>query len=214
MTDRPRVGISRCLLGDEVRYDGTHKRDEALLRMFGGEVEWVPVCPEVEIGMGTPRDPIQLVARDDGVASLHERVRLVGVDSGEDWTDRMHAWARDRVQQLKSLNLAGFVLKAGSPSCGIDRVRVQHHGPPKDGHYVGKVDVRVCSVRLQPDLPCETRTGRGLFAQALIEAIPNLPVADEEQLRDPRVRDDFVTRVRARHAHSKPQIPNPTSKDF
>jgi uncharacterized protein YbbK (DUF523 family) len=67
MTDPPRVGISRCLLGDEVRYDGTHERDEAVMAALGPDVEWVPVCPEVEIGMGTPREPIQLVATHDGV---------------------------------------------------------------------------------------------------------------------------------------------------
>lgn len=202
MTDRPRVGISRCLLGDEVRYDGTHKRDDALLRMFGGEVEWVPVCPEVEIGMGTPREPIQLVARRDGVPSLNERVRLLGVDGGEDWTNRMQEWARERVRQLKSLNLAGYVLKAGSPSCGIDGVRVTHAGRPD-------------RAALQPDRTAlETRTGRGLFAQALIEAMPDLPVADEEQLKDPGVCEDFVARVLAHHANPKPQIPNPKPEDY
>lgn len=179
MTNRPRVGISRCLLGDEVRYDGTHKRDDAILRMFGGDVEWVSVCPEVEIGMGTPREPIRLVAKHHGVASLDARVRLVGVDSGEDWTERMHAWAHERVRQLKSLNLAGYVLKAGSPSCGIDDVRVEHPRPPDQA-------------------PVETRTGRGLFAQALIESMPDLPVVDEVQLKDSRMREAFVARVRAR----------------
>ena len=164
---KPRVGISRCLLGDEVRYDGTHKRDDELLEALGRQVEWVPVCPEVEVGMGTPREPIQLVSSTHGVASANECVRLVGVESGEDWTTRMHAWARERVAALQQLTLSGFVLKARSPSCGIEGVRV-----------VGG------------------REGRGLFAQALVEAMPWLPVEDEERLSDARVREEFLERVR------------------
>jgi uncharacterized protein YbbK (DUF523 family) len=172
---RPKVGISRCLLGDEVRYDGTHKRDDSLIEALGRHVEWVPVCPEVEIGMGTPREPIQLVAAADGVPSAHERVRLIGVDSGDDWTDRMHAWARQRAAALRALNLSGFVLKARSPSCGVEGVRVVH----------------------RPDR--ETSAGRGLFAQALTEAIPDLPIEDEARLADPAARNRFLARVLAHH---------------
>ena len=84
---RPRVGISRCLLGDEVRYDGGHKRDALLLSTLGALVEWVSVCPEVEAGMGTPREAIDLVESDDGVAAGQARVRLLGVRSRADWTE-------------------------------------------------------------------------------------------------------------------------------
>ena len=170
---KPRVGISRCLLGDEVRYDGTHKRDDSLIEALGRHVEWVPVCPEVEVGMGTPREPIQLVATGDGVPSADERVRLRGVESEQDWTGRMYSWAEQRVAALRALNLSGFVLKARSPSCGIEGVRVVY-------------DDR------------ETLSGRGLFAQALIDAMPDLPVEDEARLSDPRVREDFLERVRRR----------------
>ena len=174
---KPRVGISRCLLGDEVRYDGTHKRDDDVLEALGRQVEWVPVCPEVEVGMGTPREPIQLVASSEGVVSANVRVRLVGVESGEDWTTRMHAWARERVVALQPLNLSGFVLKARSPSCGISGVRI--------------VDPAGSASRN----PAYVREGRGLFAQALVEAMPWLPVEDEARLGDPRARGEFVSRV-------------------
>ena len=170
MNARPRVGISRCLLGDEVRYDGTHKRADDVLALLGDAVEWVPVCPEVEVGMGTPREPIQLVARPDGVRSGQERVRLLGVTSGADWTGRMSGWARHRVEALRSLNLSGFVLKARSPSCGPRGVAIQS----------------------SPD------TGRGLFAQALIDALPDLAVEDEERLQNPAFREAFLRRVRER----------------
>src|SRR4030095_824719 len=85
--DRPRVGISRCLLGDEVRYDGGHKRDDLLISTLGALVQWVAVCPEVEAGMGTPREAIDLVASDDGVTVAAARVRLLRGGSRIDWTE-------------------------------------------------------------------------------------------------------------------------------
>jgi uncharacterized protein YbgA (DUF1722 family)/uncharacterized protein YbbK (DUF523 family) len=168
--DRPRIGISRCLLGDEVRYDGGHKRDPFLVETFGRFVEWVPVCPEIEMGMGTPREAIHLVASRDGIPSGEHRVRLLGVRSGHDWTRDMDRWRRTRVRELADARLSGYVLKKDSPSCGLERVRVH-------------ADTAV------------TRTGRGLFAQALIDALPNLPIEDEGRLHDPRLRDNFVERV-------------------
>ena len=124
---KPRVGISRCLLGDDVRYDGTNKRSDAVIAL-GEDVEWVPVCPEVEVGMGVPREPIQLVSIIDGV-------RLQGVDSKEDWTGRMDRWARDRIAALAADRISGFVLKARSPSCGPTGVLVHHDdaGPTATG---------------------------------------------------------------------------------
>jgi uncharacterized protein YbbK (DUF523 family) len=191
---KPKIGISRCLLGDQVRYDGTHKRDDSLIEALGQHVEWVPVCPEVEVGMGTPREPIQLVASVDGVPSANARVRLVGVESGRDWTEQMHSWARQRVAALRALNLSGFVLKARSPSCGIEGVRVVH-GPAEAGP---SDDVR----RGHLQAADETFNGRGLFAQALVEAMPDLPVEDEARLSDPHVRDQFLARVRHRATHA------------
>ncbi len=172
--DRPRIGISRCLLGDEVRYDGGHKRDAFLLETLGRDVDWVAVCPEVEIGMGTPREPIQLIASADGLPSGNHRVRLLGVTSGRDWTQAMSSWSRDRLRELAAAGISGYVLKSGSPSCGMD-------------------GVRVCAGDGVNDVP--VRTGRGLFAQALIDMMPDLPVEDDERLHDPRVRAAFVGRV-------------------
>jgi uncharacterized protein YbgA (DUF1722 family)/uncharacterized protein YbbK (DUF523 family) len=168
--DPPRIGISRCLLGDEVRHDGGHKRDPFLVSTFGRFVEWVPVCPEVEVGMGTPREAIHLVASTNGASSNGQPVRLLGVASREDWTARMTTFAASRVRALKSAELAGYVLKKDSPSCGLERVRV---------HEDGRV----------------LRTGRGLFAEALVDAVPNLPVEEEGRLNDPALRENFVERV-------------------
>jgi uncharacterized protein YbbK (DUF523 family) len=168
---KPRVGISRCLLGDDVRYDGTNKCSRAVIAL-GEEVEWVLVCPEVEVGMGVPREPIQLMADDDGRRSGSERVRVEGVRSGEDWTVRMHDWAHARVAELSAQGISGFVLKARSPSCGPAGVLVHH------AHREA------------------TPTGRGLFAEALASAIRALPIIDEEALEDPRARDEFMRLVR------------------
>jgi uncharacterized protein YbbK (DUF523 family) len=167
---RPRVGISRCLLGDDVRYDGSHKLADELIAALEPHVDWVPVCPEVEVGMGTPREPIQLVARADGVRSGDARVRLLGVETGNDWTDRMHAWARQRVETLRESGLSGFILKARSPSCGVHDVAIRE-GPPDPG--------------------------RGLFAQALVDAMPDLPIASEDDLRSVEARQAFLARVSA-----------------
>lgn len=112
-----RVGISACLLGQEVRFDGGHKRDSFLADALGPYVEWIPVCPEVEVGMGTPREPLQLVR--DG-----ERTRMVTAPSGIDYTDRMNHWARRRVAALAHEDLDGYVLKKNSPSCGMLEVRI------------------------------------------------------------------------------------------
>ena len=112
-----RIGVSSCLLGQKVRYDGGHKRDAFLVDTFGRHVEWVPVCPEVEMGMGIPREAIRLVAKGDAV-------RLVGTRSATDHTEAMRRFARVRLDELAALDLCGYVLKKDSPSCGLMRVKV------------------------------------------------------------------------------------------
>ncbi len=112
-----RIGVSACLLGETVRYDGGHKKDAFVTDMLGRFVTWVPVCPEVEIGLGTPREPIRL--EGDPAAP-----RLVGTKTGVDLTRRMTDYARRRVAALAELGLSGYVLKRASPSCGMERVKV------------------------------------------------------------------------------------------
>ena len=168
--ERPRVGISRCLLGDAVRYDGGHKHNAVLLSALGALVEWIPVCPEVEAGMGTPREAIDLVESDDGVPAGQARVRLLGVSSRSDWTETVTTFAAAHVATLADLD--GYVLKSDSPSCGLHGVRVQGSGGV-------------------------ARVGRGLFAEALVQMLPALPVEEETRLGDVAVRDEFIRRVRA-----------------
>lgn len=169
MSDRPRVGISACLLGEPVRHDAGHKRDVWLADVLGPRVDWVPVCPEVEAGFGTPRETMHLVRTEaNGVA-------LITTTTARDVTDTMCACAGRRVDELARADLDGYVLKADSPSCGVDGVRV-----------FTSPSAAEC-------------TGRGLFAEALIARLPDLPVADERRLSDQRVRQQFVERVFAHH---------------
>ena len=119
--DPIRIGISSCLLGQAVRFDGGHKRDAFLTGTFGAFVEWVPVCFEVECGFGTPRESIRLVR-------VENDVRLLTVRTAVDLTDRMAAYVRRRVAALDAEELCGYVLKKDSPSCGMARVKIYGTG--------------------------------------------------------------------------------------
>jgi len=112
-----RLGVSACLLGREVRHDGGHKHDRFLTDVLGVHVEWVPVCPEVEVGMSIPRPSIRLEQRDDGLHLIEPR-------GGADHTHAMTSYAARRVHDLERLALCGYVLKKDSPSCGMERVKV------------------------------------------------------------------------------------------
>ncbi|TKS60234.1 MAG: hypothetical protein EWM73_03151 [Nitrospira sp.] len=117
-----RLGISRCLLGDEVRYDGRHNLDNFLTGVLGRYVEWIPVCPEVEAGLGTPREAMRLVGNP-------QSPRLVTIKSRIDHTRALERMATNRIEGLKNLDLSGYVFKKSSPSCGIARVRLYNeHG--------------------------------------------------------------------------------------
>src|SRR6185503_5042522 len=105
MTDqRIRLGISACLLGEPVRFDGGHKRDRFLVESLGPFVDWVPVCPEMESGLDAPRESMRLVESDG-------QIRLLTNKTARDHTTRMHGFARRRVEELASDALVGFVLK-------------------------------------------------------------------------------------------------------
>ncbi len=169
--DRPiRVGVSACLLGQKVRYDGGHKHDRYLTDLLGAHCEFVPVCPELEVGMGVPREAVRLLGSV-------EAPRMVGRRTGEDWTARMNRCVARRVAQLETMELSGYILKKDSPSCGMERVKVYGEG---EGAL--------------PD-----KTGRGLFARALMERLPLLPVEEEGRLNDARLRENFIVRVFSYH---------------
>lgn len=122
-----RVGVSACLLGQEVRYDGGHARSRYVTDILADHFALVPVCPEEEVGMGTPRETVRLVGDP-------QAPRMVGGKSETDWTTRMNAWSRRRVRELTAEKLCGYVFKKNSPSCGVFRVKVygaKGHPPQK-----------------------------------------------------------------------------------
>ena len=154
------VGVSSCLLGDAVRHDGGHKRDAFVTRVLGRYFEYVAWCPEALAGLGVPRPPIRLAGDPDAPRA----VRVA--DASVDVTDALLEVARDTVPGMRALR--GYIFKRGSPSCGMERVRV--YGAP------GK----------------SPRMGVGLFARAVMTAHPLLPCEEEGRLSDPTLRESFV----------------------
>ena len=112
---RLRLGVSRCLLGEAVRYDGGDKRDHWVADRFGPMVEWVRVCPEEEAGLGVPRPKIRLESADGSI-------RVREVESSIDHTEHLQSWADQRLPELGDLD--GYVFKSRSPSCGVEGVEV------------------------------------------------------------------------------------------
>ncbi|BDD88390.1 YbgA family protein [Desulfofustis limnaeus] len=120
-----KIGVSACLLGQPVRYDGGHKHDRYITDILGRYFTFVPVCPEVECGLSIPREAMRLVG--DPAAP-----RLVTVRSGVDLTDQMNSWAENRVAELEKEDLCGFIFKSKSPSSGMERVKVyDRNGVPR-----------------------------------------------------------------------------------
>lgn len=112
-----KIGISSCLLGKKVRFDGGHKHDRYLTDTLGRYFDWIAVCPEIEIGMSVPRETIRLVGDVDAP-------QLIGHKSKHDYSGEMNTWSDKRLQKLAALDMCGYILKKDSPSCGMARVRV------------------------------------------------------------------------------------------
>ena len=159
-----RIGISTCLLGENVRYDGGHKLDRFLRDTLGQYVQYVPVCPEVECGLGIPRESMHLEGDP-------ENPRLVTTRTGVDMTGRMTRWASQRVKELESEDLSGFIFKSRSPSSGMERVKVfTDKGQP-------------------------VNSGVGIFARIFMEHFPRVPVEEDGRLNDPGLRENFIEAI-------------------
>lgn len=158
------LGISSCLLGNKVRYDGGHKLDPFLTGTLGQYVEWIPVCPESACGLGIPRE---VMALEGDPAS--PRIRTVW--SNIDHTALLQRWIKGELKVLADIDISGYVFKARSPSCGVRDTKV----------FDGK-----CRIKSR---------GPGLFARAVMDAFPLLPVEDEERMHDPVLRENFIERV-------------------
>lgn len=172
------VGISACLMGEPVRYNGGHKRSRYCLDVLAERFRLEPFCPELEAGLGVPRDPIRLVGKPG------EEPRLVGTkDPGLDVTERLAEVSERFVEQHR--HLRGFILMKGSPSCGLERVKVYHdNGMP-------------------------SHSDSGAFVRALRRHFPELPLEEEARMNDAVLRENFITRVYAfddwkRHVEAGP----------
>ncbi len=164
MKRKPKIGISACLLGEKTRYDGGHRLDPVLISTLEPLVEFVPVCPEVELGLGVPREEMRLVGDP-------ESPRLITTETGIDLTNRMAEWALKRIKELEKESLKGFIFKARSPSCGRGDVKTYD----RDG--------------------VPAREGTGLFARAFMRHFPLVPTEDEDGMREPVVRQNFIERI-------------------
>ncbi len=171
-----RIGLSACLAGERVRWDGTDRLQRRLIDALGPLAELVTVCPEVELGLGVPRERIRLV-------DAPGRVRLIGEDSGRDLTDDMNAWAGARLNRHDVAGVDGWIFKSGSPSCGLAGVRLYE-------------DASRARFR---------RAGQGRFAAIVRARWPDLPVADEEQLADDEALGRFAAATLAYHNRAKHQ---------
>lgn len=164
MAERIKIGISSCLLGNNVRYDGGHKLDRYIRDTLGEYFDFVPVCPEVECGLPVPREPMRLVGD-------HRDPHLVTSRTGVDHTQRMKSWAGMRVNGLEKESLCGFIFKKGSPSSGMERVKVYN---PKGMPH---------------------KQASGLFARAFMDHFPRIPVEEDGRLHDPKLRENFIERI-------------------
>jgi uncharacterized protein YbgA (DUF1722 family)/uncharacterized protein YbbK (DUF523 family) len=129
--EKIKLGVSACLLGENVRYDGGHKLDRFLTDTLGQYVKYAPLCPEEECGLGVPREPMHLERYPNSP-------RLVTIPTKRDITDRMIKWAQRRVAELEKADLCGFIFKSNSPSCGMDRVKVYNE---KEGSVIKGVGI-------------------------------------------------------------------------
>lgn len=163
-----KLGISSCLLGERVRYDGGHKLNHYLCDTLGPFVRWVAVCPEYECGLGIPREAMRLVGDPDNPRLMTIRTRV-------DLTGQMRAWISRRLDELEREQLCGFIFKKGSPSSGYSGVKIY----TESGH--------------------PSRRGMGLFARAVVERFPHLPVEDEGRLNDAGIRENFIERIFVYH---------------
>ena len=156
------VGISSCLFGHNVRYDGGHKRNTYIIDTLGRYFDFQPFCPEVEIGLGIPRTPIYLVKKNNEVRCVDTK------NPKKDLTDSLRGYARQQENTFQ--NLCGYILKKGSPSCGMEKVKVHENNTYR-------------------------REGFGIYAKEMMRINPLLPVEEEGRLGDSQLLENFIQRV-------------------
>lgn len=169
MSDKIPVGVSACVVGEQVRFDGGHKRLTFAVDDLASWVRFEPVCPEMGIGLPVPRPALRLVKNSEGDIGLRFSDKREG-----GLTADMEAFARQRIRHFEYL--CGYIVCAKSPSCGMERVRVYD----ADGKN-------------------NRKAGRGIYTRILMETFPWLPVEEDGRLHDPLIRENFVERIYALH---------------
>ncbi len=164
-----RIGVSACLLGRSVRMNGGHCRTAWMTQVLSEHVDFVPVCPEVEMGLPVPRPTMRLISPSG--AETPDAIRMVVTKTEEDLTEQIDTWAQSKLDEIEASQVHGFILKKNSPSCGVFRVKVYDKG--------GSPSLR----------------GQGRFAAALTTRFPNLPVEEDGRLNDRELRESFLVRV-------------------
>ncbi len=165
MENKIKIGVSSCLIGEKVRWNGDHKQNRYVKETLCKYFEYVPVCPEVEVGMGIPRKTVALYGKP-------EKPKMISKKNKTDWTGRMNRYAKGRIKELAEEDLCGYIFKSKSPSCGLARIPVYDESDSS-----------------------KARHRSGLFAAAFIKANPLVPTEDEGRLTDPRFRENFIVRV-------------------
>ena len=165
MNNKIKIGVSSCLIGEKVRWNGAHKQNHFVREVLAKYFEYVSVCPEMEVGMGVPRETVALYGN-------LEKSRMISKKTQADWTRRMKNYIKDLLKSLTRDDLCGYIFKSKSPSCGFGRIPVySEFGSNKVRH------------------------GSGMFAAAFTKAFPIVPTEDEGRLNDPRIRENFIVKV-------------------
>lgn len=162
MSEKIKIAVSSCLLGEAVRYDGTDKHIK-LITELTAEYTLVSLCPEMAVGMGVPRPPIHLVDVDDGVQVL------VVDDSSKNMTRLLSDYGREVAKEYK--DICGYIFKKNSPSCGTQKVKILN----TNGEY--------------------ERRGVGIYAAEIMQALPALPVIDEEECLNKKMMSQFLHNI-------------------
>ena len=165
MDSKIKIGVSSCLLGEKVRWNGDHKQNHFVREILANYFEYISICPEMEVGMGVPRETVALYGN-------LEKSRMISRKTQTDWTKPMQKYIKVRINSLAGEDLCGFIFKSKSPSCGLSRVPVYSEF---GSHSV--------------------RHGAGMFAQEFTNKFPLIPTEDEGRLNDSRIRENFIAKV-------------------
>ncbi|MBC8283884.1 MAG: DUF523 and DUF1722 domain-containing protein [Nitrospinae bacterium] len=165
MQNKIKIGVSSCLVGEKVRWNGDHKQNHFVREVLAKYFEYVSICPEMEVGMGVPRETV-------GLYGTLKNPRMISKKTQTDWTKPMKRYIKDRISTLEENDLCGYIFKSKSPSCGLGRVPV----------YSEFGSDRV-------------RHGPGIFADAFTRKFPLVPTEDEGRLNDPKIRENFIVKV-------------------